>query len=225
VARAANPRFSGACSRLDPGGAACLDDATTPAPGGILYYLVRPLAPHVGSWGQDSTGAERQGVCNGLFTFTFVDATGDSIAAGALTSFFSSMPAPLPTDYIFFEIRQDNNVAQAWCAERADFYRNAYLSLAASNGTATSGSWSKWSRPVFSGWSGPDTAGYMNFFGSDCGSAGAWCSESGLGGLGLDIMPAETNTCEALDEAYGCGNGVWRLTIRVGVDRAAACGF
>jgi hypothetical protein len=36
-----------------------------PPPGGIYYCLVRPLVPHVGSWGQDPLGNERVFNCTG----------------------------------------------------------------------------------------------------------------------------------------------------------------
>jgi serine protease len=40
-----------------------LNDAAVPTPSGVYYYLNRPIAPHVGSWGVNSGGAERTGVC------------------------------------------------------------------------------------------------------------------------------------------------------------------
>ena len=39
-------------------------DTSTPPPGGVFFYLVRALAPNVGSWGQDSEGNERTNVCS-----------------------------------------------------------------------------------------------------------------------------------------------------------------
>jgi len=43
--------------------ATCWSDLGVP-PGGVgYYYLVRPLSPSAGSWGADSSGNERIGVC------------------------------------------------------------------------------------------------------------------------------------------------------------------
>jgi hypothetical protein len=42
----------------------CWSDAEEPTPGSAFYYLNRPTAPSVGSWGYDSAGAERQNVCS-----------------------------------------------------------------------------------------------------------------------------------------------------------------
>ena len=41
----------------------CTSDPARPPPGGIVFYLVRAQSPHVGSWGADSSGKERTGVC------------------------------------------------------------------------------------------------------------------------------------------------------------------
>ena len=38
-------------------------DPEVPPAGGVFYYLVRSIAPYVGSWGQDSSGVERVGLC------------------------------------------------------------------------------------------------------------------------------------------------------------------
>ena len=38
-------------------------DPEWPAAGATFYYLNRPIAPNVGSWGQDSQGLERSNVC------------------------------------------------------------------------------------------------------------------------------------------------------------------
>jgi len=40
-----------------------LKDVALPAAGSAYYYLNRPIAPHVGSWGMDSGGVERVHVC------------------------------------------------------------------------------------------------------------------------------------------------------------------
>jgi hypothetical protein len=38
-------------------------DTAAPTTGGVLHYLARPAAPHAGSWGADSSGAERTEIC------------------------------------------------------------------------------------------------------------------------------------------------------------------
>ena len=38
-------------------------DADVPDSGDAFHYLNRPVAPNLGSWGQDSVGAERLFVC------------------------------------------------------------------------------------------------------------------------------------------------------------------
>jgi hypothetical protein len=60
IARSESPRFLD-CLLLAQ--AAYWDDIELPAPGVVYYYLNRPLAPHLGSWGKDSMGAERASVC------------------------------------------------------------------------------------------------------------------------------------------------------------------
>jgi hypothetical protein len=39
------------------------NDSEEPGQGICFHYLVRPLTPHPGSWGQDSSGVERTNVC------------------------------------------------------------------------------------------------------------------------------------------------------------------
>ena len=89
----------------------------------------------------------------------------------------------------------------------------------------TSGSWNKWYRNVSGAWSGPTTAGSLNYFGGDCYETWSWCGEYGLGNLLLDVRPSGPAACEIADDNSGCNGGTWRLTIRVSSDRAAACGF
>ena len=66
VARSTFKNFSGGCdtfTTLEP----TWTDTETPASGTCYHYLMRPLAPNVGSWGQerDSVGVltERAGIC------------------------------------------------------------------------------------------------------------------------------------------------------------------
>lgn len=58
VARSTSPDFGSSCV-LFSASEAEYSDAARPAPGQVYFYLVRPLAPHAGSWGQDSAGEER----------------------------------------------------------------------------------------------------------------------------------------------------------------------
>ena len=63
VVRSPSPRFSGIC----PGTittATCWSPPDDPAPGVVYYFLVRATAPYPGSWGQDSSGTERQVACH-----------------------------------------------------------------------------------------------------------------------------------------------------------------
>jgi len=62
VARSATHDFSTGCVRVLRSGTAWSDNEEPP-PGRSFFYLVRATAPNVGSWGADSTGAERTGVC------------------------------------------------------------------------------------------------------------------------------------------------------------------
>ena len=60
IARSESPHFVD-CLQLAR--ASYWDDIETPAPGVVFHYLNRPVTPHTGSWGKDSTGAERTWVC------------------------------------------------------------------------------------------------------------------------------------------------------------------
>jgi hypothetical protein len=55
--------FSGDCTvqTVPPG--VFVPSPETPPVGQVYYYLARAGAPHVGSWGADSAGHERHGVC------------------------------------------------------------------------------------------------------------------------------------------------------------------
>jgi hypothetical protein len=39
------------------------NESATPLEGGCFFYLVRPLTPNAGSWGQDAAGLGRADVC------------------------------------------------------------------------------------------------------------------------------------------------------------------
>jgi hypothetical protein len=60
VARGRRPDFTGACSLISTTDACLTETAEPPV---IYYYLVRALELHAGSWGRDSSGTERTGVC------------------------------------------------------------------------------------------------------------------------------------------------------------------
>ena len=55
--------FSGDCTIRTYPSTALVDSVETPPLGQVYYYLARAGAPHVGSWGADSAGHERLGVC------------------------------------------------------------------------------------------------------------------------------------------------------------------
>lgn len=63
VARSLSPTFSDSCSRFIVPGPPWVD-AQRPEAGHTFYYLVRPLEPFVGSWGQTSSGVERTNICS-----------------------------------------------------------------------------------------------------------------------------------------------------------------
>ncbi|MCP3981024.1 MAG: hypothetical protein GY716_17140 [bacterium] len=62
AARALTPQFSPACLAVATSDLFWVDVAS-PAPGGVIHYLVRPLAPSTGSWGGASPGVERTPAC------------------------------------------------------------------------------------------------------------------------------------------------------------------
>ena len=62
VARSNDPQFIGDCFTM-PSPVPLFLDFELPFPGQVLHYLARAQAPFVGSWGQDSSGAERDIFC------------------------------------------------------------------------------------------------------------------------------------------------------------------
>jgi hypothetical protein len=157
-------------------------------------------------------------------TFTFLDTVGNDIAPNALLSFFSSF-TPTPTDYIYFSVGGPAFADFAWCSERADFYRDAYLLMAVDSGYAYSGPWNRWSLSEGGSWTGPDAGVYENRYALDCVESHAWCAESGLGGREPVILPGQTNQCEAGDLTLGCGDGAVVFVLKVGPRRLSTCGF
>ncbi|MCI0657343.1 MAG: hypothetical protein L0170_09770, partial [Acidobacteria bacterium] len=229
-------------------------DSGVPPLGGAFFYLVRPITPNLGSWGQLSSGLERTGLANpetscndstdndgdsltdcadpdcfvsapcAVEVFTFTDTTGDDIAGGSLTTFFSPLSAA-PTDYLFFSLTGPGVTDFSICAERADFYRDQYLSLAVVGGSAMSGSWNRWTLQEGGAWSAPATDPYENRFGSSCLEDHSWCPEAGVAGRDLAVLPEQATECETFDFAVGCGPGSWQLTLKIGHNRLRTCGF
>jgi subtilase family protein/putative metal-binding protein len=229
-------------------------DSGVPPVGAAFFYLARPITPHLGSWGQLSSGLERPGLANpetscndstdndgdaltdcadpdcfasascAVAVFTFTDTMGDDIASGSLTTFFSSLSVA-PTDYLFFSLTGPGVTDFSICAEHADFYKSQYLSLAVVGGSASSGSWNRWTLEEGGGWSAPDTVSRTNNFGTACLEDHSWCPEAGLAGRDLAVNPEQTTECETFDFAIGCSPGSWQLTIKIGHTRAGTCGF
>ncbi len=138
-------------------------DSVIPAVNGRFFYLVRPAGPFVGSWGQRSDGQERIGFASPesncgdstdndadgqvdcadpdcvaaigcvAATLTFVDTPGDDLPPTALSTFFQEQSLS-PSDYIFLSLSGAGLVDFAFCAERADYYKDGYLSMAISGG-------------------------------------------------------------------------------------------
>jgi N-acetylneuraminic acid mutarotase len=245
--------FSGGCASAQTA-ATCWSDPTLPPAKTVLYYLVRAVSPNPGSLGATSAATERAAVCGTEFacgdgvdddgdgridcadlsdcygagacdsaTFSFTDGPGDDLATQALKDFFAAVPEDA-SDYLQFSLAGPTLTDFEWCTARADFYGSSYLALAPTSGTVTSGAWDKWHRTQGGSWIGPDSAGYDNLFGDDCAGTYSWCSEAGLGGHIPGIAPAEPAVCEAFDD-IDCSDGTWTLSIKVGVNRVAACGF
>jgi Zn-dependent metalloprotease len=62
VARSTAADFSAGCTAFTPA-TPLINDTGTPGAGSVFYYLVRSLSPVTGSWGVDSAGVERLGIC------------------------------------------------------------------------------------------------------------------------------------------------------------------
>jgi hypothetical protein len=259
VVRSPDPGFLGGCAWYVVTSGTCWSDPESPPAGDAFNYLVRANAPYQGSWGSDASGVERSVAClvesactDGIdndfdlrtdcqdpdcalapectHTFTFVDTAGLDIAPTALYDFFAGFVAD-PSAHILFRIDQPNRGRMnAWCSERADFYRDGYLAYAMSGAFLYTGAWAIWWNDIApqAPWSPSYGGGYPNGFGPACaGRMYAWCSMSGLGGLPSRVVdPLGPGTCQIFDaSAGGCGNGTWSLTIRVAPTRQAACGF
>ena len=253
VVRSTSAAFPAGCAATTAS-LACSSDPDVPPAGQAFYYLVRASAPRFGSWGARSSGAERTGLCgaesscaDGLdndgdtltdcddpdcssqapcapAVFTFVDTQTDDVGATALLDFLSSTAAG-PGDYLFYAIHSPGPGDLEACAQRADFYVDGYRALAISGGSLPSGSWNKWVRALPGPWSGPQTGAYPNLFGNDCADLYGFCPEAGLGGRSPALLPGSENECEVADLDYGCGDGTWSLTVRIGRSRMSTCRF
>jgi subtilisin family serine protease len=251
--RSGGSQFAGSCTAFRSS-ADCWTDPENPALGGVSSYLVRSTGPHLGSWGRNSAGTERVALCGAEAAcddgqdndsdgaldcddpdcfadplcapavFAFLDTTGDDVGSTALEDFFNTHPADAG-DFLFFSLGGPGVQDFSICAERADFYRDAYLANAAGSGTATSGGWSRWYLEEGGAVVGPITDPLDNYFGTACLEEYSWCPESGLAGRQVAVLPVQTGDCESLDFSTGCGAGAWTLTIRIGPSRAATCGF
>jgi hypothetical protein len=252
VLRSTARDFAGGCASFVTG-STCWSDPTLPASKAAFHYLVRTLAPHVGSLGADSAGVERAGVCGVEFvcddgvdddgdgatdcadladcfaadgcvaTLAFTDTPGDDASTPAIEQFFQAVPEGA-SDYLYLSLSGPTLADFEICVAHADFYGASYLSMAPTLGTATSGAWDKWYRLEGGGWIGPDFSGHDSLFGDDCAGAYSWCAEVGLGGHIPAAAPAETGICEAFDYIT-CGDGSWTFTLQLGSDRLSACGF
>jgi N-acetylneuraminic acid mutarotase len=253
VARSPLPGHSAGCTRVLLT-SACWEDAEVPPSRGVFFYLVRARNPYTGSWGQNSALVERGEMCgpevcgDGLdndadgfvdcedvascfrtaacptATLQFLDGPTDDLAPAALASFLGGVDL-LPTDFIALRLEGGYSSDFEWCAERADFFRNTYLALSPTGGSAPSQGWQVWSRTGGGSWTGPVADTYVNYYGAQCFGPYSWCSEVGLGGRAPTIDPDDELACEARDPWYGCGAGDVRLTIVVGAGRLAVCGF
>jgi cysteine-rich repeat protein len=166
-------------------------------------------------------------MCEALYLeFTFTDTPQDDVAATALRDFFMSVPNPQPTTWIMFEVLVAPNQG-AWCAESADWYISQYLNMAQGGSTTQSGNWDKYVRnggPMVQ-WSAVMNSPYTNYWGTLCGSsAWDWCSEWGIGGLYLAVMPGNQVSGESYANQWS-GGANWQAKIRVGPSRESACGF
>jgi len=199
----------------------CWSDTIAPAGGGRFHYLVRAIAPGIGSWGANSAGSERDGDCDG---FHLVDTPGDDAAAMSLHEFFATTPA-LPSDYLHVSLSGGGVEAYEWCAQRADFYRDGYLLFASGGGTATAEGWEIWHRLEGGDWTGPLSTFNDSYFGNQCLGAYSWCPEVLLTDRAAVVAPSEGAACEAQDLTLGCGDGTWVFTVSIGPERMTACGF
>jgi N-acetylneuraminic acid mutarotase len=222
IVRSNSGSFSEGCARVVTSDA-CWTDPEEPPGRSAFLYLVRPYTPHLGSFGRDSSGAERKDPC-GRHEFRFQDTAQDDIGTGELKAFFTSV-ATTPSDFIHVSLAGPGFPDFEWCAERADFFRDQYMALASTGGLAVSGGWNVWYRESGGSWTGPVVDEFQNYFGDQCLRTYSWCPEVLLGDRSIAINPDDLTACEASDLINGCGGGELLLSITIARDRSSACGF
>lgn len=178
--RSNSPRFTSGCFSINTSSTSWVSSGT-PGPGNTFFYLNRPTAPCLGSWGKDSAGNERPVICgaegacaNGLdddsdgsadcldtdcagsapcltYQFAFTDTSFDNITNTALVNFFSNAITS-PGSYIFVQFVEGTFRSIAWCSANAEFYKTQYLTLGPTSGSVSSGTWSKWRKSNFTGY-------------------------------------------------------------------------
>lgn len=252
--RATTPEFGGACETWETTGTQDTDPEAPP-PGLAYYYLLRALAPFLGSWGQTASGEERIPACDNEFdcsdgsdndgdgsidcadpecwdspscpveTFSFVDTAADDVSPTALRDFFANLIGT--PNYILFEVDRVSAVS-AFCADQAGSFHVAdYLALAPATGTAPSNGISKWYRrgPIGAPWS---TTPITVGYVNVYGAA-AFGQPYGwrpeVGLGGMDLGVRPEGPGSCEILDSGCNTGNWTLTIRVGPTRIATCGF
>jgi hypothetical protein len=62
VARSSDPTFASDCTTFSTA-TTSISDPAVPDLGGVFFYLLRSVSPHVGSWGRGSAGVERTTSC------------------------------------------------------------------------------------------------------------------------------------------------------------------
>jgi hypothetical protein len=252
VSRSELPDLAADCVRFRVSGTSWLDPEGPPV-GGIFHYLVQSTEPFVGSLGQDGLGAERILVCGGEndcdnwldddgdglldcndpgcfgksscdeASISFTDTFSDDVDTHWLEEFFLQTFLQ-PGDYLYLRLEGGGLETFELCLQRADFYRDEYLRLAPTSGISSSGGWEKWRRIADGDWVGPTTDSFENWYGENCAEPYSWCAEVFLGGHMLGIAPWETGICENFDY-IDCGDGSTTLSLKVGLERALACGF
>ncbi|MGL1888887.1 MAG: discoidin domain-containing protein [Reichenbachiella sp.] len=181
------------------------------------------------------TGAKFEG-CNGsqwlqmgfvppLYTYGYTDLATNSALTQSLYDFFSSVNgAVTSTDYLLFEITGSSTDDGAICSERADWYVSSYLANATAHTTVTSGTWSRWTQAEGGAWSGAVTTASDNDYGVGTSTADySWCIDKAIGGKNLCTAPGDADDSELF--VNGATGTDYTLTIKVGANRMAVCGF
>ena len=164
-------------------------------------------------------------------TSSFVDTPADYVASDSLLTFFENLPELCETDYMFFQILGDPGEEGAWCSERGDWYVDTYIEQYGNSPTLNTELFFTWFREGTEDqpWEEGIYIQHQNHYGGGCGTPGAWCSNWGLGGLFLGVIPQDFDQIETgaelrLSSSFISGDP-WELTLRWGRSREAACGF